>query len=110
MMQPAFGQHPSPPSLPAHWGGRDSPRLPRLAAYSAHQGESSMPKPAKRQRRRHGEKHQCSRYTDSRVTAALDLLDSGMSQRAVAARLGIPRTTLQAWASGAARAPRPTVD
>ena len=57
-------------------------------------------------RRRYGEKHQRAKYSDKRVTAALDLLDSGLSQRQAAARLGIPRTTLQAWAAGLTRAVR----
>lgn len=58
------------------------------------------------QRRRYGEKHQRAKYSDKRVTDALDLLDSGLSQRQAAARLGIPRTTLQAWAAGLTRAVR----
>lgn len=66
---------------------------------------ATVEKPPRR-RRRFGERHQCARYPDSRVSAALDLLDSGLTQRAAAARLGIPRTTLQAWASGAVRCRR----
>ncbi len=61
-------------------------------------------------RRRYGEKHQRAKYSDKRVTAALDLLDSGLSQRQAAARLGIPRTTLQAWAAGLTRAVRTGAD
>ena len=59
-----------------------------------------------RPRRRYGEQHQRAKYSDKRVTAALDLLDSGLSQRQAAARLGIPRTTLQSWAAGLTRAVR----
>ena len=85
----------------------DFPQLGRARAKALPVSyPSRMTKHFPKRRKRFGEKHQRARYSDARVSSALDLLDSGMSQRAAAARLGIPRTTLQAWASGAARAAR----
>ncbi len=84
-------------------GAREALQTDRLAGMKE---KTTAP----RHRRRHGEKHQRARYPDTRVSAALDLIDGGMSQRAAAAQLGIPRTTIQAWASGAVRAARPGDD
>lgn len=55
---------------------------------------------------RSGQEHPRARYTDHEIDLALELLDTGTSQRKVAKKMDIPRRTLRDWSAGTTRAQR----